>query len=68
LNGVKRAKEQLVAYKMHVDVGNQQSAVLIAAGYGIDCQGAQFESQYREDFFLSVSSRPVLRPTMPPIQ
>jgi hypothetical protein len=36
---------QMVAYTMHIDIGNQQSTVLVAAGYGIDCRGAEFKSQ-----------------------
>jgi hypothetical protein len=47
--------------------GSRDSAVGIATGYGLDEQGV-WSSSGGKNFHFSISSRPALGPTQPPIQ
>jgi hypothetical protein len=56
---------------MQVSLNNwgRDSSVGIATGYGLDDQGdGRFESQMGKNFHLSISSRPALGSTQPPIK
>jgi hypothetical protein len=47
---------------------SRDSSIGIATGYGLDDHGVGVRVPWGKNFHFSVSSRPVLEPTQPPIQ